>query len=385
MTFITPPAWQQGGTYSARTDRLSIITGLLGYHGNSGDEASLRTRSGVRPSYQHQHLAVTAQGTPNMTVNVAAGICYVQNKDLANYGAYTLVNDSPITLTIAASSGTQFRRDTVVVQVLDAETLGVVNSASAVVVQGPYAATAGGTSRGTIPPNSIILADIAVDAGVTSIPGGKISDARQYQVAAGGILPATAATVPDHLAPGQMVYGVDSDTFYYGTLAGTTKQLPIAGSTAVGSVSHKDKTSAQAVSSATTGTTLINDTELALVVAANARYEIETCIIYDGPFGAGDLKADWGIPAAASMVWALNGPTTGGGALYDSAVRTVGVSSAVAGTYGTGGTPTSLASRGRLTTGINAGSLQFRWAQGTANATNTTVYPGSWIRLHRIA
>ncbi|MFF9643687.1 hypothetical protein [Kitasatospora aureofaciens] len=225
MAIITPPAWLQAGTYAARTDRLSVITGLLGYHGSSADEASLRTRGGVRPSYQQQQLQVSAQATPNMTVQVSAGIAYVQNKDLANYGAYTVVNDAPVTLTIAASSGSQYRKDTVVVQVLDAETLGTVNSASLLVVQGPYAASAGTTTRGTIPPNSVILADIAVDAGVASITAAKVTDARQFQVASGGVLPVLSTAVPDHPAPGQVMYLTDTSVLRYGKSDGSTRQI----------------------------------------------------------------------------------------------------------------------------------------------------------------
>lgn len=225
MAIISPPAYQQGGTYSARTDRLSVITGLLGYHGSSADEASLRTRSGVRPSYQGREMQVSAQATPNMTVSVSAGISYVQNKDLANYGAYTLVNDAPVTVPIAASSGSQYRKDTIVAQVLDAETLGTVNSGALVVVQGPYAASAGATTRGTLPPNCTVLADVAVDAGVTSITSAKIVDARQFQVASGGILPVVSTAVPDHPAPGQVMYLTDTSVLRYGRQDGTTRQI----------------------------------------------------------------------------------------------------------------------------------------------------------------
>ncbi len=226
MAFISPPAWQQAGTYAARTDRLSVLSALLGYPGFASDEATpLRVRTGVKPSYQTYQLKVSAQGTPNMTVSLAAGFGFIENKDIAGYGAYTVVNDAPITLTIAASSGSQFRKDTIVVQVLDAETLGVVNSATAVVVQGPYAATAGATVRGTIPPNSLILADVAVDAGVTSIIAGKITDVRTYQIASGGVLPVLSTAVPDHPAPGQPFYLTDTSVLRYGTTAGTTKQI----------------------------------------------------------------------------------------------------------------------------------------------------------------
>ncbi|MFD7410158.1 hypothetical protein [Kitasatospora purpeofusca] len=379
MAIITPPAWEQGGTYSARTDRLSVITGLLGYHGSSADEASLRTRGGVRPSYQQQQLAVAAQGTPNMTVSVSAGICYVQNKDLANYGAYTVVNDAAVTLTIAASSGSQFRKDTVVVQVLDAETLGVVNSASLVVVQGPYAASAGATTRGTLPPNSIVLADVAVDAAVTSITNAKISDARQYQVGAGGILPVTSAALPDHPAPGQVMYATDTDTFLYGTTGGGTKALLDSAGAGVGSFRQAMRTVDS--SPMTNSTTLTADSQLTIPVVANARYALDAWIVFTSDLGT-DIKMDWTTPAGSSGLYAALGTGISNYTDYDSSAVTF---SFVRSTRGNGTVAQGISSRGTLTTAATAGSLTLRWAQNTSGATATKLLAGSWIRLQRMA
>jgi hypothetical protein len=383
MAIISPPAYQQGGTYSARTDRLSVITGLLGYHGNSADEASLRTRGGVRPSYQGREMQVSAQATPNMTVQVSAGISYVQNKDLANYGAYTAVNDAPVTIPIAASSGSQYRKDTIVAQVLDAETLGTVNSGALVVVQGPYAASAGATTRGTLPPNCTVLADVAVDAGVTSITSAKITDARQFQVASGGILPVVSTALPDHPAPGQVMYATDTDTFLYGKGDGSRVELPLASSSGIGTFRYAAKTANQQL---TNNASLGNDAHLVVPVLANATYIVEGAIFYDGAYNQGDLKVDWAIPAGSNFMWSINGPATGGQAAYASQSTLAGGSTPLsAGTYGTGGTQTTITPRGLLTTGASAGNLQLRWAQNTAHASTLTVYQRSWIRVQRTA
>src|SRR5919206_2136369 len=143
----------QAGSYPARVDRL-VLAGLLGYPGFAVDEATpLRPRQGVRPSYQNQQLKVRAAATPNMTVIVSAGYCYIENHDIAGYGAYVCVNDADYTVTVPAAGGAgQFRRDTIVASVYDAETAGSTSEFRIELIQGPYASSAGTTVRGTLPP-----------------------------------------------------------------------------------------------------------------------------------------------------------------------------------------------------------------------------------------
>ncbi|GAA2112410.1 hypothetical protein GCM10009759_55110 [Kitasatospora saccharophila] len=386
MAIISPPAWQQGGSYGARTDRLSVISGLLSYPGASGDEATpLRVRSGVKPSYQNQQLRVAAQGTPNMSVQVSAGFCYVENKDLAGYGAYTVVNDGPVNLPIAASSGSQYRKDTVVVQVLDAETLGTVNSGSLLVVQGPYAASAGATTRGTIPPNSVVLADVAVDAGVTSITAAKISDGRQFQVASGGIIPVTSTTLPDHPAPGQTYYLTDTDTFVYGTLAGTyTNLLQSAGASAIGQWQSKYKAGDTPRASTTT---VSADPDLAgIPVVSGGVYRLQAVLFYSA-HQDGDLRIQWTAPGTSTLRWhghvlATGSTGTSGPAIYDA--------QQIATVYQPGGadatnTPilTALVN-GTLVAGA-AGTVGLTWAQAASHATATIMRQGSTVSLQRLA
>lgn len=123
MAEINPPPWMQAGSYPARTDRLGVISAGLSYPGFSTDEATpLRIRQGVKPSYQNYQLKVRAAATPNMTVIVSAGFCWVDNHDVGGYGAYCCVNDADKVLTIApAGAAGQYRKDTVVASVYDAE------------------------------------------------------------------------------------------------------------------------------------------------------------------------------------------------------------------------------------------------------------------------
>ena len=226
MAVINPPAWMQAGSYPARNDRLAI-TSLLAYPGFLVDESTpMRIRQGVKPSYQQQQLKVRAAATPNMTVIVSAGFAFVDNHDTGGQGTYVCANDSDVTLTIAAAGGAgQYRKDAIVASVYDAETAGSVSEWRLEVIQGTYAASAGAAVRPSLPPNAQILADVSVDASVTSIPSGKISDVRNYSVAAGGILPVSSAAAPNRPHPGQMLYYTDTDRFFYGKLDGTVVEL----------------------------------------------------------------------------------------------------------------------------------------------------------------
>lgn len=227
MAEISPPGWMQAGSYAARTDRLSAITAMLGYSGYSVDEsAPLRPRQGVRPSYQNYQLKARAAGTPNMTVIVSAGVAWVDNHDINGYGTYPLINDADVTLNIAPAGGAgQYRKDTVVFSVYDAETAGSLNLAHLEVIQGPYASSAGATVRGTLPPNCTTICDIAIAPSQSSISAANITDIRLFTSALGGIASIPSTIAQNHMHPGQVTYEPDLDDFLVGTLAGTSRKL----------------------------------------------------------------------------------------------------------------------------------------------------------------
>lgn len=133
-------------------------------------------------------------------------------------------------------------------------------------------------------------------------------------------------------------------------------------------------------------TTLAADPHLVLPVLANAVYDLDGYIEYDGNFGgSGDLKLDWTVPAGTTMRWAprsnASGDTTqkfsSGSVAYNLAVS--------AGTYGVGTTRNSLSPRGWVITSGTAGNLTLRWAQNSSNAVATTLYANSWVRLTRVS
>lgn len=129
--------------------------------------------------------AVTQNGTPNMSVNVAAGRAWVPGNAVGNItgfsfntqGMYFALNDATVNLAIAAANATNPRIDIVVLQVLDSQYSGTSNLAQLAVVTGTAAASPVAPAA---PSNSITLAQIAVAANATSITSSNITDTRVY-------------------------------------------------------------------------------------------------------------------------------------------------------------------------------------------------------------
>ncbi|RMB85627.1 hypothetical protein [Streptomyces shenzhenensis] len=226
MAVINPPTWMQAGSYPAGNDRLAL-TALLAYPGFQVDESTpMRIRQGVKPSYTNQQLKVRAAPTPNMTVIVSAGFAFVDQHDAGGVGAYVCVNDGDVTLNVQPAGGAgQYRRDTVVASVYDAEYAGSASEWRLEIIQGPYATSAGATVRGTLPSNAQILADITVGPSQTSVAAANITDIRQFSVALGGVMPVFSNMSPPRPHPGQLLYLMDTDVFEVGQQAGTKRQV----------------------------------------------------------------------------------------------------------------------------------------------------------------
>lgn len=157
MALITPPAYLQNGSYPALNDRLTWL--------------SIYATTGVVGSAA---MAVTQNGTPNMSVNVAAGHAAILSST-SGAGVYVAYNDAITNLTITTANPSLPRIDRVVVTVNDAFYSGLLNNVTFTVVAGTPAASP--TAPAT-PSNSISLATIAVGAGVTSILTANITDTR---------------------------------------------------------------------------------------------------------------------------------------------------------------------------------------------------------------
>ncbi len=168
---LDPAVFIQGASYSAVDVRqaLSALGGLRLPATLSG------ANSGPSGVVGTADLAVTPNGTPNMSVNVAAGQVWMPGTQVANQGLYYGFNPSTVNLSIAASDPTNPRYDAVVASVNDAEYAGTNNDWVLQVITGTPAAS---PSYPTAPDNSVLLAIVSVAANATSITSGDITDWR---------------------------------------------------------------------------------------------------------------------------------------------------------------------------------------------------------------
>lgn len=179
--------FQQDGTTPAEDFRLGAFGGLLAQQGivHPGD------------------LAVAAHGTPNMSVDVAAGNAWVKGTESANQSYYPVYNDATVNLAVAASDPTNPRWDRVVVKVQDQFYSGSTNTPSVAVVTGTPGVS---PSLPAAPANSFDLAKIVVNANATTITSGNLTDLRPNAVLVGGTVVDSAAararqsTIPEGCA-----------------------------------------------------------------------------------------------------------------------------------------------------------------------------------------
>jgi hypothetical protein len=177
-----------GVTFAGQDARLALVGGMLASAGSSGS-TGLAARVGVRYGIGNP-LAVLASAGMNITVN--SGYVYTQGSAAIDAGIYATVLDGTATLTVAAADPTNPRIDTVIVQLVDTGT-----SSSTYVVTLQTGTPAASPVAPTLPANSVLLAQIAVAAGATSIVSGNITDKRPFIAAAGGIIPcASSSTYP---------------------------------------------------------------------------------------------------------------------------------------------------------------------------------------------
>ena len=158
MALRTPPSWLQQGSHPAENDRLT--------------QQAIFSTSGICTTGS---LLVSAQASPNMSVQVAAGWAAVIGTLTSTQGVYLSYNDAATNLTVAAADPTNPRIDRVVLTVSDAYYSGLLNQVAFQVVTGTPAAS---PTAPAVPAMSISLATIAVAAGATSISSGNITDTR---------------------------------------------------------------------------------------------------------------------------------------------------------------------------------------------------------------
>lgn len=186
------PLWNQNGTTSAEEDR-SFIRALFAGQGGT---------------FSTTDLAVAQHGTPNMSVDVSAGRAAIPGTESAALqGTYLGWLDATLNVAIAASDATNARIDLIVARVKDQQYSGVSDTFTVEAVTGT---PSGSPAVPATPANSIVLAQIAVAATVTTIVTGNITDKR---TGAGARLPVVTSGGFFSPSPtgGQAVYLASQD------------------------------------------------------------------------------------------------------------------------------------------------------------------------------
>lgn len=217
MAVRATPIFIQGNSHPAEETRL-MLGGMLGTVTGSfaGGVASSDPAHGV---VRATDLAVTQNGTPNMTVNVGAGGAFIRGTQSANQGAYHLWNDATLSVAISAADATNPRRDLIIAQARDANYSGASSDARIIVVTGTPAASPVDPSLSSFP-NALVLARVAVAAGDTSIVTAEITDLRPVANQLGK----TPTFTTEALATTALPSPVDGQGYYLNT--NTTTEGP---------------------------------------------------------------------------------------------------------------------------------------------------------------
>lgn len=133
-------------------------------------------------------------------------------------------------------------------------------------------------------------------------------------------------------------------------------------------------------------TTYVSDTELTVALVASSTWALELFLLYQSATAAA-AKVNLIGPSGWSMSLgndSLVSSATGTGASID---RGVVVAGGAGHAMGSAGATTAVHSHpgGFVQIGSTAGSVTVQFAQLTANASNTTLLPGSWMKLTRIS
>jgi len=132
-----------------------------------------------------------AQGA-NMSVDVAAGLAFIQGDTVAGQGVYQATFDAT-NLAIAAAPASNSRIDLIVARVSDRQVVGGATSGRSVeVLTGASAAT---PVAPALPNTAIALAKVTVSAGSTSITNGNITDLRSPVTSGSGAVGTSTRTL----------------------------------------------------------------------------------------------------------------------------------------------------------------------------------------------
>ena len=140
------------------------------------------------------------------------------------------------------------------------------------------------------------------------------------------------------------------------------------------------KSASTSRSSANTGTTLTADPDLTVPVDANATYDVEISLPYNGAAtGTGDIKFSFSVPSGASITGGFEGIAN---PLGVAILPVTTASTLFSASNGTGNALWCKISCTLFTSGTS-GSLTLNWAQNTSSGTATTLLAGAKMSAAR--
>lgn len=205
------PFWLAGCTYDANGGNDLRNSGVTAVYYDPG-VVSGTTVSVLGGVVGGAGLGVAAGS--GMTVTVGPGSFVVPNSGTPSAGGYASTLSSQGTLTVQTADPSNPRIDIICAYVSDVGT-----SASFGAVEIVTGTAAPSPSAPSAPANSIILAQLSVPAGTSSITSGLITDKRVYTVAAGGVIPAAKGSTTGY--NGQLAYDPSSGSFYHNAASGS--------------------------------------------------------------------------------------------------------------------------------------------------------------------
>lgn len=201
MTVLTPPGYVQGGTYTAKLDRIYLST--------LGKVPNLAASFSARQGFFGGRVPVYANPSA-MNITMSACGAVIANTFASASGDYLMANDASVQVTLAASSPTLNRYDIIGFQIKDNlfDSSGL-NTAVPAVIQGSN--SAGTPSDPTLPASFIPVVRAVVNATNTS-PAALQSMIRKTSVD-GGLMRIASVTERAEITPhdGMIIYREDRD------------------------------------------------------------------------------------------------------------------------------------------------------------------------------
>lgn len=217
MTERNPPVWMQSGTYDAVDDRM--VTGLLSTRGMTAAGGAAGILGGVVPPFDQLNATVAGN---NMVVSLSAGIVLVPSSGTNPPGAYICYNEGAKAFTLDIESSGNPRIDVIYAEVEDQTTGGDESVWRFGVKKGSPSASPVNPSllAGQFPLWAVTVKPAAQNGGVNKIMATQLRDLRLFNVAQGGTWVVKDNTAAPPLAPGRMLYNMDSDHLYVSDGAG---------------------------------------------------------------------------------------------------------------------------------------------------------------------